>query len=454
MTAEDGGRLGGSPPGAGLRALQRAVDVRPREVAMLLLSAAYFFCILSAYFIIRPIRDEMGVAGGVNNLALLWSSTLAGTLLIHPLFAALVAKLSRWRFVALTYRFFIANLLIFFVLLRVIPEDENIWLGRVFYVWASVFNLFIISLFWSFMVDVFRTEQGKRLFGFIAVGGTLGAVVGATLTTLLVQKVGAAVLLVASAALLELAVLCVRLLSRRATELTVVNPSRGTPERPIGGGVLAGFTHVARSPYLVGIASYIVILSFAGTVLYFQQAHIADAYFQDRATRVGFFARIDLAVQLLTLLTQAFLTGRIIKLLGVGITLTLLPAVSLVGFTALGVMPTVAVFVVFQVLRTATQHALARPARETLFTVVSREDKYKAKNLIDTFVLRGADQVSAWSYGGLLALGMTVGGIALVAAPVAAIWLAIALWLGKEQSEMLRGPTRGTVAGPAEPAVP
>ncbi len=416
--------------------LQRAVDVRRDEIGALLLSGAYFFCILSAYYVLRPIRDEMGVAGGVRNIPLLWTGTLIVMLLVNPLFAAIVVKLSRKRFVSITYRFFMANLVIFFAVLQLVPEAQSVWVGRVFYVWTSVFNLFIVSVFWAFMADVFRLEQSKRLFGFIGAGGTLGGLVGASLTAFLVELVGPAYLLLVSVVLLEAGVFFVRRLSHWFVTLNEAGGRSAAPEQPIGGSVLAGITHVFRSTYLLGICAYMLLFTIASTVLYIQQLEIAERYLADSGSRIAFFAKIDLAVNALTLMTQIFLTGRLIKLLGVAVTLTLLPAVCVVGFTTLGVAPTLAVLVVFQVLRRAGNFAVARPTRETLYTVVNREDKYKAKSFIDTFVYRGGDQIGAWSYAALGLLGLSSAGIAFATVPIAGVWLVVGFWLGRKQTAL------------------
>ncbi len=430
------------------RLLQRVVEVRPDEVRALLLSCGYFFCILSAWFIMRPIREQTGVAGGINNLPWLYTGTLIATLLVHPPFAALVARLPRRTFVTIANRFFLSNVLIFFGLFQTLPESQLVWLGRVFFVWTSVFSLFVTSVFWSFMVDVFRTDQAKRLFGFIGFGGTLGSITGAALTATLAPRIGPVYLFLVSAVLLELAVQCVRRLSAVSSAGTTAG---GTPagEALIGGRTLAGIKHVMQSPYLLNICLYMLLFTIGSTVLYFQQAQIALQSFSDRAGQTAFFARIDLAVNILTLLTQAFLTGRLIKALGVSITLALLPALTVIGFLALGTFPILAVFVVFQVLRRAGEYAVARPTREVLYTVLDREDKYKAKHFIDTFVYRGGDQVGAWSMRGLTALGLGFAGAAYLAAPVAAAWLGIALWLGRRHAVLAQVTEAGRA--PVEP---
>ena len=379
----------------------------------------------------------MGVAGGVQNLPWLFTGTLIGMLIFNPPYAALVSRLPRLRFVSLAYRFFMANILVFFLLLQVTTETQNIWIGRIFFIWTSVFNLFVVSIFWAFMADVFTSAQGKRLFGFIGVGGTLGGIVGSGLTAALAEQIGPVYLLLVSIALLEVGVFSVRRLSiiskgfreRQAT---------ARPEEAIGGGVMSGLTRVARSPYLLGICGYMFLFTIAATFLYFHQADIVDRSFEDRGVRTAFFARIDLLVNLLTLGTQVFLTGRILKVLGVALTLTLLPLVCVVGFTTLGLAPTLAVIVIFQTIRRAGNYAVARPTREILYTVVPREDKFKAKCFIDTFVYRSGDQIGAWSYALMAVIGLSMSGIAFVAVPLSAIWLGIGLRLGRQQEAIAR----------------
>ena len=429
-----------SSPSHGLlfRLLRRIIEVQPEEVRALGWSWLYFFSVLSAYYVIRPIRDEMGVAGGVNNLPWLFTGTLIGMMLANPPFAALVARLPRVRFVSITYRFFIANLLLFFLLLQTTSGAHNIWVGRIFYIWTAVFNLFVVSVFWALLVDIFTRAQGKRLFGFISAGGTLGGIAGSTITTTLVGYLGATYLLLVSVALLEVAVFSVRRLSRLSDTLRV---KRGLPEQTpvIGGGVLAGISHAVRSPYLLNISLYMLLFTILSTFLYFQMADIVDQTITDRAARTAFFSRVDLLVNLLTLGIQLFLTGRTLKALGVALTLTLLPALSAIGFFTLGLLPTIAAVVAFQVLRRAGNFAIARPTREVLFTVLPREDRYKSKSFIDTFVYRAGDQIGAWSWAlmGLFSLGIS--GISFVAVPISLAWLLNGFWLGRKQEQLALG---------------
>ena len=423
--------------------LKHAIDVRPAEMRALAWSWLYIFSVLFSYYILRPIRDEMGVAGGVENLQWLFTGTLLGMIAVNPPFAALVARLPRARFIAFTYRFFMANLFLFAALLYLASAEQNIWVGRVFFIWTSVFNLFVVSIFWALMVDVFDAEQGKRLFGFIAAGATLGGIVGSSLTVTLAKQVPATYLLVGSAVLLEIAVFCVRRLSLLSDALHRT-PTTGRDEIPIGGSVFSGFTHAFNSTYLINVSIFILLFAVTSTFLYFQQAEIARQSFADRGARTAFFARVDLSVNVLTLGAQLFLTARVLRLVGVGLTLAALPLLSIFGFSFLALTPTIAVLVAYQVIRRATNFAFARPTREILFTVVAREDKYKAKSFIDTVIYRWGDQVGAWSYAvlGFFGLGMT--GISVVAVPISIVWLVNGLWLGRKQNAL----EFGTVSSP------
>ncbi len=448
---------------AATRLLNKAVDLREGEGAALAWSFTYYFCLLCAYYILRPIRDEMGVAGGVDNLAWLFTGTLVGMMLIHPLFTSLVKKLPRNRFVPLTYRFFIANLLIFFVVFRLVPQENSVWIGRIFFIWVSVFNLFVISVFWSFMTDIYRSAQSKRLFGMLAVGGTVGAIMGSSITSALVAVLGPVNLLLISALLLEAAARVSNALEKSEEKLAlaalrdemedterdggrgediaggasshrgeVVKREVASKQREvIGGGVLEGITDVLRSPYLIGIAVLMLLFTVTSTYLYFMQAEIVESSSQDSRVRTQLFANIDLIVNILTLVTQLFLTGRILRWFGIGLSLAFLPLLSLVGFGILGVAPALAVLVVFQILRRAGNYAIQRPAREVLYTVLPRSEKYKAKNFNDTFVYRVGDQLGAWSYTAMGWLGMGVATLSMSMVPVSLVWLLLALWLGR-----------------------
>ena len=427
-----------SPPESGPRTVAgRLTGAHPEEAGLVLLSGLYFFFILSAYYVIRPIREEMAVAGGVENIPWLFTGTLVGMLLVHPIFAAVVSRWTRRRFVTVTYRFFMLNLLIYYVLLSLVPEGTaSVWVGRTFFVWISVFNLFVVSVFWSFMTDIFREGQSRRLFGLIGVGGTVGGIVGSSITAFLVGFLSPATLLLFSVVLLEGAVLCLKALDARCAGGTGHGSRLDEAEPVIGGSALEGIRRVLASPYLLGIGAFMLLFTIGSTFLYNIQADIVSRTFATAAQRTSVFARIDLSVNVLTLCTQLFLTGRLLKWFGVRLTIGILPVISILGFLALGAAPVFAVFVAFQVLRRAGNFALAVPTREVLYTVLPRRDKYKAKNFNDLFVYRAGDQIGVWAFAGLGALGLGSSALALTMAPLAGLWLAVALWLGKKQSAL------------------
>lgn len=438
------------------RLVTRSVNLREGEGAALGWSFAYYFLLLCSYYILRPIRDEMGIAGGVDNLAWLFTGTLVGMLLIHPVFTTLVKSLPRRRFVPLTYRFFIANLVVFFALFQLVPEN-SVWIGRVFFIWVSIYNLFVISVFWSFMTDIYRSAQSKRLFGVLAVGGTIGAMTGSGITSALVQALGPVNLLLISALMLEAAARVSGALEKAEQGLALAglqdeaqdrdsagSEAQNTETRQasvmqevaqkqqevIGGGVLDGVRDVLRSPYLLGIALLMLLFTITSTYLYFMQLDVVAGASEDSRVRTQLLANIDLIVNIITLITQLFLTGRLLRWLGVGMSLAFLPLLSLIGFGLVGVAPALVVVLVFQILRRASNFAIQRPAREVLYTVLPRTEKYKAKNFNDTFVYRVGDQVGAWSYTLMGSLGLGVSSLALTMVPVSAVWLVLALWLG------------------------
>ena len=414
------------------RALARVVAVRPGEARALLWSFAYFFCLLAGYYVLRPLRDEMGIAGGVRNLQWLFTATFLVMLAAVPVFGAVVARLPRKRFVPLVYHFFVANIAVFWVLLTL--DIEKVLVARVFFVWISVFNLFAVSVFWSFMADLWQSEQGKRLFGFIAAGGSAGALLGPVVTVALAVPLGPVNLLIIAALLLELAVLCAHRLESAVPKAEEGGTAKPADSGAIGGGWLSGILMVLRSPYLAGIALWVALLSLAGTFLYFQQASIVAAASDDPAVRTRIFATIDLAIGILTILVQFLATGRLIARFGVGPAAAALPLVFALGFLALAFTPALFVVIGFQALQRATNFALSNPAREVLFTVLDREEKYKAKNVIDIVVFRGADAGSGWVFSALRGAGLELSSISLATVPVAALWLALALALGRGQA--------------------
>jgi len=428
---------------------RKVVPVRPGETAPTLLATAYGFCILFAFFLLRPVRDEIGAADR-GNLQLLWTAVFIVMLLAVPLYSLAVARLRRGVFIPLVNRFFALNLVAFYAALVVLPESARTWIDRIFYVWLSVFALFVVAVFWSLVVDLFRDDQGKRLFGFITVGSSLGGIVGSASTAVLAPHLPVFLLLLVAVLPLEIAAWLARAIARRADDAS--GTLNREPAAPIGGGAWSGMVPVFRSPQLRNIALWIVLMTFASTILYFVQSHLVGEAITDRALRRAFLARIDLAVNAVTIITQTFLTARIVQRFGVAVTLSALPVVAALGFLALGAAPAalaLTVLLVVRVLYDSSRHALAKPAREVLFTHLDREQRYKSKAFIDAAVYRGGDLLSGWIYAGLAALGMSVGAIALCAAPVAVLWALLGrrlTWGDKGTSG--QGPSAGAAGKP------
>jgi len=407
--------------------LTRAVPATPAERAAALWSFGYFFMLLAGYYVLRPLRDQMAIEGGVRALPWLFTATFITLVALQPLYGALVAKLPRGRFVPIVYQFFAANLAAFWLLLAL--HVEPVVVARVFFVWVSVFNLFAVAVFWSFMADLFTSEQGKRLFGFIGAGGTAGGLLGPVVTIVLSVPLGPHNLLLVALVFLELAVLCVGRLERIAVGGASVGPR--ADDRRVGGSMFAGLVEVLRSRYLLAMAAWIALQSLVATVLYLEQAQIVAAAVHGAGEQTRLFAGVDLAVGLLTLATQVFATGRLLGRFGTGAAAAALPATYLVGFAMLALWPLVAVVVVFQVVQRWINFAIANPARQVFFTVVDREAKYKAKNVIDVVVYRGADAASSWLFESLQDLGLKLAAIAVCVLPVAAGWMLLSSALGR-----------------------
>lgn len=418
--------------------LRKLVPVKREEFGPVLMATAYGFCILFGYYILRPVRDEISSADR-GNLQILWTVVfLVMVFVAVPLYSAVVSRFSRGVFIPLANRFFAVNLLLFFAALYFLPEGARPWIDRVFYVWTSVFALFVVTVFWGFVVDLFGNEQGKRVFGFIAMGSSLGGIAGSFVTASLAESVAPFTLLLISVVPLEAAAWLAKGLHSRSGLPSAA--TRREEAEPVRGTAFSGMKVVFQSRYLRFILAFIVLMTFASTVLYYQQADlIRDAFPADRAARTAFYAKIDLAVNMITILTQAFLIAHIIRWIGVGMSLAFVPVLAMVGFLVLGVYPLLAVLVVLQVLYRAGRYAVARPAREVLFTVVGREERYKSKAFIDAGGYRGGDLATAWLYTGLAALGLSLGAIALVAVPVAAVWAGTGIVLGRLQKDRARG---------------
>ncbi|MEX2471990.1 MAG: MFS transporter [Gemmatimonadota bacterium] len=419
-------------------ALQRFTNVRRDELLPLFASALFFFCVLSALMVVRPAREALGMRSGLDTVRWLFVGTAVVTLAVNPVFGLLVAKFRRIWFIAATYLFFAASLLVFWALLSFAPAAVGEVSGRVFYVWFSVFNLFSTMVFWALMADRFAFEQSKRLFPIIAVGGTVGAIFGPWLAWGIVESVGTANLILIAVGFLCLAVLA-------ASWVATLQPREGAASGAppavdrhavIGGSAWEGFRAVFKSRYLLAICGFVLILAVMATFIYFTRLAMVAEVAEGTDARTAMFANIDMWTQIATLVMQLFVAGHLMKRIGVSLTLALLPVTVLLGFIGLAIVGTITALILFEATFRAVQRAIMRPARETLFTVVSREDKYKAKAFIDTFVYRGGDVVGAWTEGLLGRLGMGLAGLATLVFPLAIVWGVVGIWLGREQARI------------------
>ena len=412
--------------------LSRFTNIRREEVGPTLVAGLFFFCVLTALMVIRPAREALGMQRGIEALRWLFVGTVVVTLLVNPVFGWLVSRFRRLVFINATYLFFAAGLVAFYLLLVLTPESIGQLTGQIFYVWFSVFNLFATMLFWALMADRFTLEQSKRLFGAIAVGGTLGAIFGPWLASQLAKPFGTPVLLLVAAGFLLLALGAAWWITRLRPEVAQSGAAR-EEHAVIGGSAWQGLRSVARSPYLLAICGYVLILAVMVTFLYFTRLQMVAALGTDVDMRTTMFANIDLITQVTTLVLQLIVTGHLMKRLGVPMTLALLPLTAVLGFVGLAIAGSLAALIGFEAAFRAVQRGVMRPARETLFTVVPRADRYKAKAFIDTFVYRTGDLVGAQTEGLLGRLGMGLAALASVALPLAVAWMVLGIWLGRAQ---------------------
>jgi len=422
--------------------LQRFVNVRREEVAPTLVAGLFFFCVLTALMVVRPAREALGMQRGIEAIRWLFIGTVVVTLLVNPLFGLLVSRFRRLAFISATYLFFAFGLLVFYALLVLAPASIGERTGQVFYVWFSVFNLFATMLFWAMMADRFSLEQSKRLFGAIAVGGTLGAIFGPWLASLLARPLGTPALLLVAAGFLVLALAAAWWFTSIQTRNSQIHAPASAEHVVIGGSAWEGFPAVVRSPYLLAICAYVLIVAVMATFIYFTRLQMVAALGTSLDMRTATFARIDMITQVATLVLQALVTGHLMKRLGVAVTLALLPVTAALGFLGLAIIGSLAALVAFEATFRAVQRGIMRPARETLFTIVPRADRYKAKAFIDTFVYRAGDVVGAQTEGLLGGLGMGLAALASFAVPLAMVWMALGLWLGFAQRARARGTER------------
>ena len=431
------------------RWFQSFTNIKRDEALLILLCGLFFFCVLTALMVVRPAREALGMQRGIEAIRWLFIGTLVVTLMVNPVFGWLVSRFKRLTFITATYVFFAVGLVVFYALLVFAPAHVGQTSGQVFYIWFSVFNLFATMLFWALMTDRFSLEQSMRLFGVIALGGTLGAIFGPWLAKTLAKPMGTPFLLLVAAGFLLLSVVfawSVCLLRTKTKPMSggqqgvgddaasaETSAGQWAEQAIIGGHAWEGAREVFRSPYLLGIALYVLILAVMATLLYFTRLQMVAALSLDTDTRTAVFASIDLYTQVTTLVMQALLAGHIMKRLGVAFALSLLPITVALGMLGLAMLGSLAALIALESGFRAVQRGIMRPARETLFTVTPREERYKAKAFIDTFIYRGGDVLGSQTEGMLSRLGMGLAALAAFALPLALIWMALGIWLGIAQ---------------------
>ena len=426
--------------------LSLVISLKRHELQALCWSFAYFFCLLAAYYILRPVRDEMGVQAGAHQLPWLFGAVFLTMLAVVPFFGWIAGRLTIQQLLPTVYGFFILNLLGFFLALQSGIALEQ--LAPIYFVWLSVFNLFVVSVFWSFMADIYSTEAARRLYGVISAGGSLGAITGPLITALAVRGLGVAYLLLISAILLCGAIGCILALLRwyhhqhgknlgqmylHATH----DPASKAPS------IWIGLIRIIQSPYLQGICLYLVCYSILSTFLYTQQTILVPQIITDSTERTQLFASLDFIINLLTIGIQFFITGHVLRKWGVTVMLAAMPLVSLLGFGLFGLFTVLPVLMTFGVLRRAGEFSITKPTRESLFTVVSREEKYQAKNMIDTVIHRGGDWTGTWVGSGLHSLGLSLTHMAYAALPIAGIWLVTGVFLGRRHESIRKKQGKG-----------
>ena len=421
--------------------IESVLGPRRREFVPVAWSFTYFFCVLSSYYIIRPVREEMAVGGGPNTIPFLFIGTFVTMMFATSIFGWVASRYSRRVFLPWVYLFFISNILIFgFVFSQARASGEDyIWLGRVFFVWLSVFNLFVVSVFWSFMADIYTREQGRRLFGLITSGGSIGALIGGLITSSLTTTIGFQNLLPLSAALLLFAIICIGRLKNWVhheheddIEQTVES------HKPLGGNPLAGLTHLFSSNYFLAIALMSLVASLLGTALYMFRAELISEAILDTDARIRFFSNMNNAANTLALIAQMFLVKQVVTRFGIGRSLILFPLASIIGFAILAFEPTLMAVAILDVVRRGLGFGFAKPSTDMLYSVVTPEEKYKTKNAIDTAIYRGGDVVGTWAIRLLSIIGLSIAGIAIVMVPFALVSAFVALWLGRDYKRKAR----------------
>ncbi len=422
----------------------RIFGLEKHEYVAVAWSFAYFFCVLSSYYILRPVRESMAVGSGPNTIPWLFFGTFIAMLVATPIFGWVASRYPRRQFLPWVYLFFISNIVIFWIVfsLAVDSGSDHVWLGRIFFVWLSVFNLFVVSVFWSFMADIYTREQGRRLFGVITAGGSIGALIGGAATSILVLRIGFQNLFPIAATLLLIAIFCITRLRtwvEQSTSQEVVETAASA--KPLGGNPFSGITHVFSSRYFTSIAISSVIASLLGTALYIFMAQLVEQSIPNTDEQTQFFSNINNWTNGLSLIGQLLLVKRVVRRFGIGVSLSMLPIASVTGFILLAVEPTLAIVALLTVLRRGLGFGFSKPTSDMLYSVVTPEEKYKTKNFIETAVYRAGDLAGSLAVRGMVGVGLGISAVSVVMLPFAALWAFVSLWLGhdyRRQANILR----------------
>jgi AAA family ATP:ADP antiporter len=423
--------------------LPALINAEPHEARGAFLAFLCAFFMFTGYTILRPIRETMGITSGVSTLPALFWGTFVAMVALQPVYGWLTSRFRRTQFLPWVYLFFILDILGFYAWFNL--EADHTWIARAYFVWVSVFNLFVVAVFWSLMADVFTREQAGRLFGFIAAGLSVGGLLGPFLGTVLAERIGTINLLLLAAASLAISLVLLLAVTRWHREHGENTAAGVDRDAKLGGHALAAFRQVLTSPYLSLIALFVFLLTWVSTFLYLEQQALVAEYFTDRDAQTRFFNTVDFWVQAGSLFTQVLLFGRLYRMFGFRALIVSVPVLMTLGFATLALFPAFSLLVSVLVVRRIGEYAITRPSRDALYTVVTREERYKAKSLIDTFVYRLGDATSASAHGLLkAAFGLGLAGIAWSGAVLAAIWAGTAWWLGTRHAELGGGAIRTT----------
>jgi len=422
--------------------LSRFGRIEAHERTPVLLAFACYFILFASYYILRPVRDTVATVFGAERLQLLFLGTFIGTMIASPLFGWLASRMQLRRLLPGVFWFWLLNVLAFAPLFHFAPQNAVV--AAAYYIWFSVVNLFMISAFWSLMVDLFSAEQATRLFGVIAAGGSLGAIVGPLVTRFGVQRAGlAGLLLIAAAGFLGVIALFHGLMRAKQARVAAGAPGqRSRLDHDLSGKPWDGFRELFRSSYSLYQAAFMLLMTYVNTVAYFFQTEVIARSVSAVTGRAIVIADMDLAVNLLSALILILGLGRMLQRYGVTSGLLLNPLIMVVAFLGMALSPTLLAIQSIQVVRRVAQYAIARPSREICFTVIEQADRYKTKNVIDTVGYRFGDVSAAWIETALRAAGAGIAGASVVGSAVSALWGVIAVVLGRRYERLREASAR------------